>query len=110
MDPQQQYSGSFHLPNSTPNKRGPKKGSTRGGASAASRSTHGSLSASASNTSMATSSSVGEGEGEYSFDLPRSNVSRVIRRVIPDEYQLANDSKLAFSKAAVVFIMYLTAT
>lgn len=49
-------------------------------------------------------------EGEYSFDLPRTNVLRVIRRVIPEEIALSNDAKLAFAKAAVVFIMYLTAT
>ena len=116
--PHQPFHGGFHhLPpqpqqqQSTPGKRGPKKGSTRGGSSAGNRTSHQqTVSASASSSSLANSTSGDGGEGEYSFDLPRSNVLRVIRRIIPDEVQLSNDTKLAFSKAAVVFIMYLTAT
>ena len=89
-----QMAGSFHLP-TTPGKRGPKKGARAAQTQA---------------TSSTTMVSDGNSEGEFSFDLPRSNVFRIIKRVVPDDVALANDSKLAFSKAAVVFIMYLTAT
>lgn len=47
--------------------------------------------------------------GNKDYDLPRANVYRIVKKVLPDGVLLVNDSKVAFAKAAVVFIMYLTA-
>lgn len=43
------------------------------------------------------------------YDLPRANVYRIVKNVLPEGVLLVNDAKIAFAKAAVVFIMYLTA-
>ena len=51
-----------------------------------------------------------EDEDSINYDLPRANITRIVKRVVPDQYSLSNEAKVAFSKAAVVFIMYLTAT
>jgi histone H3/H4 len=50
-----------------------------------------------------------ENSGAKDYDLPRANVYRIVKKVLPEGILLVNDSKIAFSKAAVVFIMYLTA-
>jgi hypothetical protein len=50
-----------------------------------------------------------DNSGNKDYDLPRANVYRIVKKVLPDGILLVNDSKIAFAKAAVVFIMYLTA-
>ncbi len=57
----------------------------------------------------ATSSSSKENT-QNPFDIPRANISRILKKVMPEGTSIANDAKTAFSKAAVIFIMYLTAT
>ena len=49
-------------------------------------------------------------DSSNSYDLPRANVYRIVKNVLPEGILLVNDAKIAFAKAAVVFIMYLTAT
>lgn len=46
---------------------------------------------------------------DQNFELPKANVQRIIKKVIPDGISLVSDAKAAFSKSSVVFIMYLTA-
>jgi len=43
-------------------------------------------------------------------ELPKATVERIAKNVLPDNTQISNDAKLAISKAAQVFILYLTAT
>ncbi|KAG2386460.1 hypothetical protein C9374_002204 [Naegleria lovaniensis] len=119
--PPHQLTSSFHVPSGTTSSKKDagttkKKGrpSSKTSTSATTINQQPQIQApSSSSSGMVASSSSASGEineGEYSFDLPRTNVLRVIRRAIPEEIALSNDSKLAFAKAAVVFIMYLTAT
>eukprot|EP01080_Neovahlkampfia_damariscottae_P000847 gene847-9096_t len=46
---------------------------------------------------------------DTNYDLPKANIQRIIKSAIPEGFSLVNDSKIAFSKSTVVFIMYLTA-
>ncbi len=49
-------------------------------------------------------------ENQYVYDLPRTCINRIVKRGLPEGVVLGNEPKTAFSKAAIVFIMYLTAT
>ena len=43
------------------------------------------------------------------LNLPNAVVIRIIKDVLPDGMNVAKDARTAFSKAASVFILYLTA-
>jgi len=43
-------------------------------------------------------------------ELPKATVDRIVKNVLPDSAQISSDAKLAITKAAQVFILYLTAT
>ncbi len=49
-------------------------------------------------------------EHQFVYDLPRANINRIVKKALPEGVNVVNEAKTAFSKAAVVFIMYLTAT
>ncbi|KAL0484423.1 DNA polymerase epsilon subunit [Acrasis kona] len=59
--------------------------------------------------SSETPSKSSKSDSNKEYDLPRANVFRIAKKSLPKEVLLVSDSKVAFSKAAVVFIMYLTA-
>jgi DNA polymerase epsilon subunit 3 len=42
------------------------------------------------------------------FEPPQACVSRIIKNVLPDNIQVTKDARAAFSRAAGVFIFYLT--
>ncbi|EFA80261.1 YB-like 1 protein [Heterostelium album PN500] len=42
-------------------------------------------------------------------DLPNAILARIIKQALPENVQIANESKLALAKAAKVWIHYLTA-
>ena len=67
-----------------------------------------SSSATASASSGAASSSTNDPSAEY--DLPKANMNRLIKKGLPEGISLVGDARTAFSKAAVVFVLYLTAT
>jgi histone H3/H4 len=48
-------------------------------------------------------------EKETVYELPRANIQRVVKNVLPEGFSIVNDAKVGFSKASMVFIMYLTA-
>ncbi|KAL9648473.1 hypothetical protein ABK040_014093 [Willaertia magna] len=60
--------------------------------------------------SSSTTSATTTANTDYSYDLPRSNILRIVKKAVSDQITPSNETKIAFSKAAVVFIMYLTAT
>ena len=52
----------------------------------------------------------GKGSMSEEFDLPKSTVAKVLKENLPAGTKLAKDAHAGFSKAAAVFIMYLSAT
>jgi len=44
------------------------------------------------------------------MELPKATVERIAKNVLPDNTQISNEAKLAITKAAQVFILYITAT
>jgi len=44
------------------------------------------------------------------FDPPQASVSRIIKQVLPNNVQLTKDARAAFTRAAGIFIFYLTHT
>mmetsp|Transcript_6535 Transcript_6535/g.11280 ORF Transcript_6535/g.11280 Transcript_6535/m.11280 type:complete len:121 (-) Transcript_6535:485-847(-) len=44
------------------------------------------------------------------FELPQASISRIVRKVLSPDVQVGKDAKSGFSKAATVFILYITAT
>ena len=49
----------------------------------------------------------------HAFDnlnLPRATISRVVKSAVPANVQLGREAREAFSKAASIFILYLTDT
>lgn len=44
------------------------------------------------------------------LDLQATIINRVLKRTLPEKAQLSKDAKIAFKKAATVFISYLSAT
>ena len=48
-------------------------------------------------------------EKETVYELPRTTIQKIVKSGIPEGISLSSESKNGFSKASVVFIMYLTA-
>mmetsp|Transcript_7919 Transcript_7919/g.9089 ORF Transcript_7919/g.9089 Transcript_7919/m.9089 type:complete len:134 (+) Transcript_7919:164-565(+) len=46
---------------------------------------------------------------ERDFEIPHSNVQRILKANLPAGVQLSKESKIAFAKSAGIFVMYLTA-
>ena len=46
---------------------------------------------------------------EAEFGLPVASITRIVKSRLPDGVQVGKDAKLAFSKAAGIFVLYLTA-
>jgi DNA polymerase epsilon subunit 3 len=42
------------------------------------------------------------------FEPPQACVSRIIKNVLPDNVQITKDARAAFTRAAGIFIFYLT--
>ena len=45
---------------------------------------------------------------EAEFGLPVASITRIVKARLPDGVQVGREAKLAFSKAAGIFILYLT--
>lgn len=46
---------------------------------------------------------------EAEFGLPVASITRIVKSRLPEGVQVGKDAKLAFSKAAGIFVLYLTA-
>jgi histone H3/H4 len=44
---------------------------------------------------------------DINFELPKTCVQRICKKSIPENVSISNDSKLAFSKAAVVLYIFI---
>ena len=42
------------------------------------------------------------------FEPPQACINRIIKQVLPDNVQITKDSRAAFTRAAGIFIFYLT--
>lgn len=42
------------------------------------------------------------------FELPQASITRIVKTALPENMQVSREAKLAFSKSAGVFILYLT--
>lgn len=49
------------------------------------------------------------GASASELDLPQASIARIVRSALPPGMSLSRESKLALSKAASVFILYITA-
>ena len=43
------------------------------------------------------------------YELPQASINRIIKNKLPESAQVGKEAKTAFSKAAGIFILYLTA-
>ena len=43
------------------------------------------------------------------YELPQASINRIIKNKLPDTANVGKEAKTAFSKAAGIFILYLTA-
>lgn len=42
------------------------------------------------------------------FELPQASIGRIIKQALPANMQVSREAKLAFSKSASIFVLYLT--
>ena len=49
------------------------------------------------------------GESKVDFDLPNASIARIIKASLPEGAHVSREARLAMSKGASIFILYLTA-
>lgn len=45
---------------------------------------------------------------EKDFDIPHASVVRILKSSLPPSVQITKEAKIAFAKAAGIFVLYLT--